>query len=91
VKTLQLLIATDVAARGIDVVGITHVINYELPDDVEVYTHRSGRQVRAQTGVCMSIPCREMFRSSNERMVQAPSFNDIPTGKDVCRKQLYPL
>ena len=47
-KTLQLLIATDVAARGIDVVGITHVINYELPDDVEVYTHRSGRTGRGR-------------------------------------------
>ena len=46
-KSLQLLIATDVAARGIDVQGITHVINYELPDDVEVYTHRSGRTGRA--------------------------------------------
>ena len=55
-KSLQLLIATDVAARGIDVVGITHVINYELPDDVEVYTHRSGRTGRAgNTGVCLSI------------------------------------
>ncbi len=46
-KNLQLLIATDVAARGIDVDGITHVINYELPDDIEVYTHRSGRTGRA--------------------------------------------
>jgi ATP-dependent RNA helicase DeaD len=55
-KSLQLLIATDVAARGIDVQGITHVINYELPDDVEVYTHRSGRTGRAgKTGICMSI------------------------------------
>ncbi|RYZ60637.1 MAG: DEAD/DEAH box helicase, partial [Chitinophagaceae bacterium] len=55
-KTLQLLIATDVAARGIDVSGITHVINFELPDDMEVYTHRSGRTGRAgKTGVCISI------------------------------------
>jgi ATP-dependent RNA helicase DeaD len=55
-KTLQLLIATDVAARGIDVKDITHVINYELPDDMEVYTHRSGRTGRAgKTGICMSI------------------------------------
>ena len=55
-KGLQLLIATDVAARGIDVQGITHVINYELPDDVEVYTHRSGRTGRAGlTGLCLSI------------------------------------
>src|SRR5215213_871373 len=92
-KTLQLLIATDVAARGIDVVGITHVINYELPDDVEVYTHRSGRTGRAgKTGVCMSIVhMREAYRiRDTERMVQVP-FNklEIPSGKDVCRKQFY--
>ena len=55
-KQLQLLIATDVAARGIDVDSITHVINYELPDDMEVYTHRSGRTARAgKSGICMSI------------------------------------
>ncbi len=92
-KTLQLLIATDVAARGIDVKEITHVINYELPDDVEVYTHRSGRTGRAgKTGVCMSIiHTREMFRIRQiERMVQAPFHKlEIPSGKDVCRKQFY--
>jgi ATP-dependent RNA helicase DeaD len=92
-KTLQLLIATDVAARGIDVQGITHVINYELPDDVEVYTHRSGRTGRAgKTGVCMSIVhVREIFRIKQiERMVQVPFHKlEIPTGKDVCRKQFY--
>src|SRR5436190_14007445 len=55
-KSLQLLIATDVAARGIDVQGITHVINYELPEDVEVYTHRSSRTGRSgNQGICMSI------------------------------------
>src|SRR5215210_7848733 len=92
-KTLQLLIATDVAARGIDVVGITHVINYELPDDIEVYTHRSGRTGRAgKTGVCISVVhSREIGRIRQiERMVQVP-FNklEIPSGKDVCRKQFY--
>ena len=92
-KTLQLLIATDVAARGIDVQGITHVINYELPDDIEVYTHRSGRTGRAgNTGVCMSIVhMKEVFKIKQiERMVQVP-FNklEIPTGKDVCRKQFF--
>ncbi len=92
-KTLQLLIATDVAARGIDVVGITHVINYELPDDIEVYTHRSGRTGRAgKTGVCLSIVhTREVGRIRQiERMAQVP-FNklEIPTGKDVCRKQFF--
>jgi len=92
-KTLQLLIATDVAARGIDVQGITHVINYELPDDVEVYTHRSGRTGRAgKTGVCMSIVhTREIGRIRQiERMVQVPFHKlEIPSGKDVCRKQFY--
>jgi ATP-dependent RNA helicase DeaD len=92
-KTLQLLIATDVAARGIDVSGITHVINFELPDDVEVYTHRSGRTGRAgKTGVCMSIVhAREVGRIRQiERMVQVPFHKlEIPSGKDVCRKQFY--
>src|SRR6476660_1111106 len=92
-KSLQLLIATDVAARGIDVVGITHVINYELPDDVEVYTHRSGRTGRAgKTGVCMSIVhTRETGRIRQiERMVQVPFHKlEIPSGKDVCRKQFF--
>lgn len=92
-KTLQLLIATDVAARGIDVVGISHVINYELPDDVEVYTHRSGRTGRAgKTGVCMSIVhSRETGRIRQiERMVQVPFHRlEIPSGKDVCRKQFF--
>ncbi|MGZ3839083.1 MAG: DEAD/DEAH box helicase [Flavisolibacter sp.] len=92
-KSLQLLIATDVAARGIDVQGITHVINYELPDDVEVYTHRSGRTGRAgKTGVCMSIVhARETGRIRQiERMVQVPFHRlEIPSGKDVCRKQFF--
>lgn len=92
-KTLQLLIATDVAARGIDVQGITHVINYELPDDVEVYTHRSGRTGRAgKTGVCMSIVhARETGKIRQiERMVQVPFHKlEIPAGKDVCRKQFF--
>ena len=92
-KTLQLLIATDVAARGIDVQGITHVINYELPDDVEVYTHRSGRTGRAgKTGVCMSIVhTREIGRIRQiERMVQVPFHKlEIPSGKDVCRRQFF--
>ena len=92
-KTLQLLIATDVAARGIDVQGITHVINYELPDDMEVYTHRSGRTGRAgKTGVCMSIVnTREIGRIRQiERLVQVPFHKlDLPSGKDVCRKQFF--
>ncbi|HYJ37713.1 MAG TPA: DEAD/DEAH box helicase [Chitinophagaceae bacterium] len=92
-RTLQLLIATDVAARGIDVKDITHVINYELPDDVEVYTHRSGRTGRAgNTGICMSIVhSREIGKLKQiERMVQVPFHKlEIPGGKDVCRKQFF--
>ena len=92
-KSLQLLIATDVAARGIDVQGITHVINYELPDDPEVYTHRSGRTGRAgNTGVCMSIvgPKDKNRLIQAERFVQAPFHKlEIPSGKDVCRKQFF--
>lgn len=92
-KTLQLLIATDVAARGIDVKDITHVINFELPDDVEVYTHRSGRTGRAgNTGICMSIVhVRELGKMRQiQSIVQSPFHKlEIPTGKDVCRKQFY--
>ncbi|HVX25277.1 MAG TPA: DEAD/DEAH box helicase [Parafilimonas sp.] len=92
-KSLQLLIATDVAARGIDVQGITHVINYELPDDVEVYTHRSGRTGRAgNTGISMSIVhTRELYRLKQiQQIVQQPFHRlEIPNGKDVCRKQFF--
>lgn len=92
-KSLQLLIATDVAARGIDVQGITHVINYELPDDVEVYTHRSGRTGRAGLqGICMSIVhAKEMYKFKQIERINNSQFHkmDIPTGKDVCRKQFF--
>lgn len=92
-RSLQLLIATDVAARGIDVDGITHVINYELPDDMEVYTHRSGRTARAgKTGICLSIcHTREIYKIRQlEKMINAPFHKvDIPSGKEVCRKQFF--
>jgi ATP-dependent RNA helicase DeaD len=92
-KTLQLLIATDVAARGIDVAGITHVINYELPDDAEVYTHRSGRTGRAgNQGICLSIVhARDMYRFRQIEKFSNARFHklDIPSGKDVCRKQFF--
>jgi ATP-dependent RNA helicase DeaD len=92
-KSIQLLIATDVAARGIDVTGITHVINYELPDDVEVYTHRSGRTGRAgRSGVSVSIVTpKEVYRLRQiEKLVNTRVHKmDIPTGKDVCRKQFF--
>jgi ATP-dependent RNA helicase DeaD len=92
-KNLQLLIATDVAARGIDVQGITHVINYELPDDPEVYTHRSGRTGRAgNSGICISvISQREAYRLRQIEKLLNNRFHklDIPSGKDVCRKQFF--
>jgi len=92
-KSLQLLIATDVAARGIDVQGITHVVNYELPDDPEVYTHRSGRTGRAgKSGICLSIvTTRDIYRIRQiEKMVNNRFHKlDIPSGKDVCRKQFF--
>lgn len=92
-RVLKLLVATDVAARGIDVKDITHVINYELPDDTEVYTHRSGRTGRAgRSGLCVSIVTpKEMYRLKQiERMVGTRFHRmDVPTGKDVCRKQFF--
>jgi ATP-dependent RNA helicase DeaD len=92
-KSIQLLIATDVAARGIDVQGITHVINFELPDDPEVYTHRSGRTGRAgKSGICLSIVTgRDTFRVRQiEKMINTRLHKmDIPSGKDVCRKQFF--
>ena len=92
-KHLQLLIATDVAARGIDVDGITHVINFELPDDMEVYTHRSGRTARAgKSGICISIVhSREIYKIRQlERMVNSQFHKmDAPSGKDVCRKKFF--
>src|SRR4029078_11419838 len=92
-KSIQLLIATDVAARGIDVEGITHVINYELPDDMEVYTHRIDRTGRAGRS-CISISIitpKEIYRLRQiERMLNARFHKmDIPAGKDVCRKQFF--
>ncbi len=92
-RSVKLLVATDVAARGIDVQGITHVINYELPDDVEVYTHRSGRTGRAgNSGVSVSIVTpKEVYRLRQiEKLVNTRVHKmDIPSGKDVCRKQFF--
>jgi ATP-dependent RNA helicase DeaD len=92
-RSIQLIIATDVAARGIDVQGITHVINYELPDDTEVYTHRSGRTGRAgKSGISISIVTpKEIYRLRQIEKLMNTRFHkmDIPSGKDVCRKQFF--
>ena len=92
-KQLQCIVATDVAARGIDVNDITHVINYELPDDPEVYTHRSGRTARAgKSGICMSIVSPKQISNIRqiERLVKQKFHkSDIPDGAEVIRKRLF--
>jgi ATP-dependent RNA helicase DeaD len=92
-RQLQAIVATDVAARGIDVNDITHVINYELPEDPEVYTHRSGRTGRAgKSGVCMSLSTtREISRIRQIERIAKTKFHksDIPDGAEVIRKKLF--
>ena len=94
-RSLQLLIATDVAARGIDVSNVTHIINYELPDDIEVYTHRSGRTARAgKSGISIAIVnMREMGKIKQIERHLNKKFNQekVPDGFQVCEKQLLNL
>ena len=91
--TVQLLVATDVAARGLDVDDLTHVINYGLPDDIENYTHRSGRTGRAgKKGTSLSIVhSREKHKIRNIEKEIGKSFEEgkIPTAEEICKKQLY--
>ena len=95
VKNIQLLVATDVAARGLDVDDLTHVINYGLPDEVESYTHRRGRTGRAgKTGISISIchvkekgKIREIERIINKKFEKG----EIPSGSAICEKQLFNL
>ena len=91
-RHLQLLVATDVAARGLDVNDLTHVINYGLPDDIESYTHRSGRTGRAgKTGISIAIinlrekgKMRQIERIINKKFI----LGEMPTGKQICEQQL---
>jgi len=95
IKNLQLLVATDVAARGLDVDDLTHVINYGLPDETESYTHRSGRTGRAgKTGISISIchikekgKIKEIERIINKKFEKG----EMPSGKAICEKQLFSL
>lgn len=93
IRNIQLLVATDVAARGLDVSDLTHVINYNLPDDVEIYTHRSGRTGRAnKKGISVSIiHSKERFKVKDiERMLRKNfELQQIPNGLEVCKKQLF--
>ena len=89
----QLLVATDVAARGLDVDDLTHVINFGLPDDIESYTHRSGRTGRAgKKGTSISIVhSREKFKIRNIEKIIGKEFvkAEIPSAEEICKKQLY--
>ena len=95
VKQIQMLVATDVAARGIDVDDITHVINYQLPDEIETYTHRSGRTGRAgKSGVSMVIVSRSEVRKikSIEKIIKKEfTKKEVPTGMEICEVQLKAL
>jgi len=94
-RNLQMLVATGVAARGIDVVDLTHIINYNLPDDIEDYTHRSGRTGRAgKSGISIVIVnIKEVFRIGQIEKQIGKKFQQakIPTGSEVCEKQLLHL
>ena len=91
--TVQLLVATDVAARGLDVDDLTHVINYGLPDDIENYTHRSGRTGRAgKKGTSISIVHtkeKHKIRAIEKEIGKQFVENEIPSAEEICKKQLY--
>ncbi|MDR1055904.1 MAG: DEAD/DEAH box helicase [Prevotellaceae bacterium] len=95
IRNVQLLVATDVAARGLDVDDLTHVINYTLPDDVETYTHRSGRTGRAgKTGVSIAIiNLREkhLIKQIEKKINKKFEDQKVPTGREICEKQLFNL
>jgi ATP-dependent RNA helicase DeaD len=92
-RNLQLLVATDVAARGLDVDDLTHVINFSLPDDPEVYTHRCGRTGRAgKAGISVSLVHLREKQDFQKivRLVKKPfKALPIPTGSEICGKQLF--
>lgn len=94
-RQIQMLVATDVAARGIDVEDITHVINYQLPDEIETYTHRSGRTGRAgKKGVSMVIISKSEIKKIKaiEKIIQKSFIQkEIPSGMEICEKQLFHL
>ena len=94
-RQLQLLVATDVAARGLDVDDLSHIINFNLPDDFEIYVHRSGRTGRAgKKGISIAIlHTREMrkIREIEKRTKISFSRQDVPTGMDICKTRLLSL
>ena len=94
-KQIQFLVATDVAARGIDVDNITHVINYQLPDEIETYTHRSGRTGRAgKTGISLVIVSKSEIRKIGhiqKKIKKEFIKKDIPSSEEICKIQLFAL
>lgn len=94
-KTVKVLVATDVAARGIDVKDISHVIHYNLPDDIENYTHRSGRTARAgKSGKSLAlVNTRETYKIRQlEALLQTKmKASNIPNSEEICEKQMYAL
>ncbi|MDR0756640.1 MAG: DEAD/DEAH box helicase, partial [Tannerella sp.] len=95
IRNLQLLVATDVAARGLDVDDLTHIFHYGLPDETESYTHRSGRTGRAgKTGISIAI-ChireKKKLREIGKIISKAFEKGTLPTGKAICEKQLFNL
>lgn len=94
-RQIQMLVATDVAARGIDVDDVTHVINYQLPDEVETYTHRSGRTGRAgKTGTSMIIIAKSEIRKISQiERIMKNKFTEkaVPSGSEICETQLIHL
>lgn len=94
-RNLQMLVATDVAARGIDVTDISHIINYNLPDELEIYVHRSGRTGRAdKSGVSIAIVnYREKSKIPVMEKMIGKKFekHPVPTGLEICKKQLFKL
>jgi len=93
IRNLQLLVATDVAARGLDVDDLTHIINFSLPDDTDVYTHRSGRTGRAgKAGISISlVHLREkhILQQIERKVKKSFKAIPIPTGSEICGKQLF--
>lgn len=94
-KSIQILVATDVAARGIDINDVSHVIHYELPEDMESYTHRSGRTARAgKSGVSAAlVHSRELYKIRDiERLTGTKlARKRIPSGQEVCERQLFAM
>ena len=94
-RNLQMLVATDVAARGLDVEGLTHIINYNLPEDIDQYTHRSGRTGRAgKSGVSIAIiNLKEKYKIRNIEKIIGKKFKQerVPNGREICEKQLFDL